>query len=317
MNQMSKRKSTVSDERALSNLESLLKVPLIKRFGIIGVSKMMSKRSVKFKPDDGHIFYSRLFGNVHCDVIAKDNSKNKNVVLYFHLGAFVSGTTDTHREVGELFLKNSDADTVIVVDYRTSPDYLFPCAHEDAFEVLRAVHNEPDFSCSKIIAAGDSSGGNLALSLALMAKDRNEKLPDALALISPWVDFTNSGKSYEDNFYSDPMFGYLCTNKDKEYVSLYASQADKTDVYLSPVFADNYNGLPEIFIQVCSNEMLLDDSKKIKEIAEDSGVKAEIKLYDNMFHSFQTVTANAETSKKAWVDIGEFLNKIYRKEEKT
>ncbi len=312
---MSKKSGTIPDKRALSNLELLLKVPLIKRFGIIGVSNMMSKRSVKYKPDSGHKHYAHLFGNVHCDIIEKENSGHKNVVLYFHLGAFVSGTTDTHREVGELFLKNSDADTVIVVDYKTAPENKFPSAHEDAFEVLSQLHKDSAFSGSKIIAAGDSSGGNLALSLALMSRDRNEKQPDALVLISPWVDFTNSGKSYIENFNNDPMFGYLCTEKDKEFVSMYAQDADKTDIYLSPIFAEDYVGLPEMFIQACSNEMLLDDAKKIKEIADKSGISAELKLYDNMFHSFQTVTANAETSKKAWVDIGEFINKIFRKEE--
>ncbi|MBQ8782896.1 MAG: alpha/beta hydrolase [Clostridia bacterium] len=307
---MSKRNSVISDKRALSNLEALLKIPLIKRFGVIGVSDMMSRRAVKFKPQSGNRFYSRLFGNVHCDVITKENSKTNNVILYFHLGAFVSGTTDTHREVGELFLLNSNADTVIVVDYKTAPKFKFPSAHNDALEVLNAVRADPEFSHSKIIAAGDSSGGNLALSLALMLKDNNQKQLDGLVLISPWVDFTNSGKSYAENFNSDPMFGYLCTPKDKEFVTLYAENADKTDKYLSPVFHNDYSGLPPIFIQACSNEMLLDDAKTVLNLAASSGVDAKLKLYDNMFHSFQTVTANAETSKKAWLDTGEFINSI-------
>lgn len=308
---MSKKNTVISDKRALANLEALLKIPLIKRFGIIGVSNMMSKRAVKFKPQNGNLFYSRTFGNVHCDVITKENSKNDNVVLYFHLGAFVSGTTDTHREVGELFLLNSCADTVIIVDYRTAPEHKFPAAHNDALEVLTAIQKDPDFSHCKIIAAGDSSGGNLALSLALMLKDKKQKQPDGLILISPWVDFTNSGDSYRDNYDSDPMFGYLCTPKDKNYVSMYAEDADKTDKYLSPVFCNDYSGLPPVFIQACSNEMLLDDAKAVHKIALNSGIKSELKLYDNMFHSFQTVTANAETSKKAWLDTGEFINKIF------
>ena len=307
---MSKKNTVISDKRALSNLESLLKIPLIKRFGIIGVSNMMSKRTVKFKPKSGNLFYSRLFGNVHCDVITKENSKNNNVILYFHLGAFVSGTTDTHREVGELFLLNSNADTVIVVDYKTAPAFKYPAAHNDAFEVLNAVRNDPEFLHSRIIAAGDSSGGNLALSLALMLKDNNQKQLDGLALISPWVDFTNSGNSYSQNYNTDPMFGYLCTPKDKEFVTLYAEDADKTDKYLSPVFHGDYSGLPPIFIQACSNEMLLDDAKAVYNLAISSGTDAKIKIYDNMFHSFQTVTANAETSKIAWLDTGEFINSI-------
>lgn len=310
---MSRKNSVISDKKALTNLEALLRIPLIKRFGIIGVSDMMSRRTVKFKPTNGNKFYSRLFGNVHCDVIAKENSNNENVILYFHLGAFVSGTTDTHREVGELFLVNSDADVVIIVDYRTAPQHRFPAAHNDAFEVLNAIRNDPDFCNSKIVAAGDSSGGNLALSLALMIKDKGFRQLDGLVLISPWVDFTNSGESYNLNYNSDPMFGYLCTPKDKQFVSMYADEADKTDKYLSPVFHTDYSDLPPIFIQACSNEMLLDDAKTVFKLATNAGVDAELKLYDNMFHSFQTVTSNAETSKKAWVDTGCFINSILKK----
>ncbi len=311
---MSKKQTTISDKRALSNLETLLKIPLIRRFGIIGVSNMMSRRSVKFKPSKGNIFYSREFGNVHCDIVAKENSKNQKIILYFHLGAFVSGTTDTHREVGELFLLNSDADTVVIVDYRTAPEHKFPSAHEDALSVISAMRSDSDFSESKIIAAGDSSGGNLALSLSFMLNDNNLKQLDGLVLISPWVDFTNSGDSYVKNFNKDPMFGYLCTPKDKTYISLYAEEADKTDKYLSPVFYGDYSYLPPVFVQACSNEMLLNDSLTVYRLAKDAGVDVKIKLYDNMFHSFQTVTANAETSKKAWQDTGEFINLIFKKE---
>lgn len=310
---MSRKNSVISDKKALANLEALLKIPLIKRFGIIGVSDMMSRRTVKFKPKNGNKFYSRLLGNVHCDVITKENSCNGNVILYFHLGAFVSGTTDTHREVGELFLLNSNADTVIIPDYRTAPQHKFPAAHEDALEVLNAIRNEPEFINSRIIAAGDSSGGNLALSLALKLKDKCHKQVDGLVLISPWVDFTNSGESYVKNYDSDPMFGYLCTPKDKQFVSMYAQEADKTDPYLSPVFHKDYSGLAPIFIQACSNEMLLDDAKTVLALANKAGVDVKLKLYDNMFHSFQTVTANAETSIKAWLDTGDFINSIIKK----
>lgn len=312
---MSQRKNIISDKKALNNLEVLLKIPLIKRFGIIGVSDIMSKRAVKFKPSEGNLFYKQRFGNVECDVISKPAQKNDTIILYFHLGAFVSGTTDTHRTIAEQYLLNSEADKVIVVNYRTAPEFTYPCAHDDSFEVYQSIVSDNKYINSKIITAGDSSGGNLALSIALMARDRGLRLPDGINLISPWVDFTQKGKSYSDNFNSDPMFGYLCTPKDKEFVQLYAKDAKADDPYLSPVFAEDYIGLPSIYIQVSDNEMLLDDAMEIKKIADKSDVDCVIELYHNMFHSFQTVTHNAETSRKAWQDTGKFINSIINKKE--
>ncbi len=310
---MSKKKNIISDAKALSNLEMLLKIPLIKRFGVIGVSNTMSKRTIKFKPTGTNTFSKTVINGVECEVISKAENKNDTIVLYFHLGAFVSGTTDTHRIVAEEYLLNSDADKVIIVNYRTAPENLYPAAHNDAFQVYKGIVNNPDYSDTAIITAGDSSGGNLALSLALMAKDENLRLPDGIALISPWVDFSKSGKSYFENFNSDPMFGYLCTPKDKAFVEMYSKNADVKDPYLSPVFAKDYKSLPPIFIQVSSNEMLIDDARMIKDKAESSGTECEMKIYENMFHSFQSVTYNAETSVKAWVDTGEFINSIIKR----
>ena len=302
-----KKQSSISDRIAYANLETLLRIPIIRRKGIIGISDIMSRRDVKFKPNKNHEYYSTSFGGVKADVIKKKNTDFRKIILYFHLGAFVSGLTDTHREVGEMFLKYSDADTVVVSDYRTAPEFLFPAAHEDAYSTYVSLRE--NYPNAKIITAGDSSGGNLAIALVLMARDRNVILPDAAVLISPWVDFTRSGESYKRNFNSDPMFGYMATKKDKEFIEMYASKADKKDRYLSPVFSE-FDSVPPLLIQICSNEMLYDEAMIIKEKTEKAGGKVQTIIYDNMYHSFQTVSPTAISSRKAWEDTGKFINEI-------
>lgn len=303
---MAKKQNSISDRLALSNLETLLKIPLIKRKGLIGVDALMSKRAAKFKPSKGFVFYQKLMGGVKTDIIERSNSEHNKAIIYFHSGAFVSGTTDTHRSIAELFLQYSDADTVIAVNYRTAPEYKYPAAHEDAFNVLDFISNE----YKTIITAGDSSGGNLALSCALMARDAKKRVPDGIILISPWADFTRSGESYKTNYDKDPMFGYLSTPKDRELVKLYSDGADAKDKYLSPVFS-SFESLPPMLIQACGNELLLDDAYMIKKCADNAGVKAELLIYEGMFHSFQTISLNATTSKKAWFDIGKYINNTF------
>lgn len=307
---MNKKQTPISDKIALSNLEALLRIPLIKRRGLIGVSSIMSKRPVKFKPQKGNIFYSPDIPGVKTDIIERENSRHQRIILYFHSGGFYSSSTDTHREMGEMFLKYSSADTVAVCNYSTAPDFKFPAAHNDAFNLLKYFRSEPEFCNSKVITAGDSSGGNLALACAIMAKERGVLPPDGCVLMSPWLDFTRSGKSYLDNFYSDPMFGYMCTPRDKELITLYSDGCDKADPALSPVFAD-LSGLSPILIQTCNNEMLLDDAMLLKEKADKFGVDATLQIYDGMFHSFQTISPNAATSKTAWIDAGAFIDEIF------
>ncbi len=42
---MAKKQNSISDRLALTNLETLLKIPLIKRKGLIGIDALMSKRA--------------------------------------------------------------------------------------------------------------------------------------------------------------------------------------------------------------------------------------------------------------------------------
>ena len=61
---MAKKQNSISDRLALTNLETLLKIPLIKRKGLIGVDALISKRAAKFKPSKGFKFYQKEFDGV-------------------------------------------------------------------------------------------------------------------------------------------------------------------------------------------------------------------------------------------------------------
>ena len=51
---------------------------------------------------------------------------------------------------------------------------------------------------------GESAGGGLICALCLKLKQLGRELPCGLIAISPWVDLTGSGKSYEFNRDNDP-----------------------------------------------------------------------------------------------------------------
>lgn len=104
------------------------------------------------------------------------------------------------------------------VDYRLSPETVFPGALLDAFAAftyltegrvassaveglqltLRCL-TELQIPASNIYVGGDSAGGGL--SLALLQYLRDSKLPSlgGAILFSPWSDQTASMKSWEDN----------------------------------------------------------------------------------------------------------------------
>ena len=70
-----------------------------------------------------------------------------------------------------------------------------------------------------------------------------------------------------------------------------------------------------MLIEACENELLLDDAYMIKECADKSGINTKLLIYKGMFHSFQTISLNAATSKTAWNDMGKYINNISKERE--
>ncbi len=111
------------------------------------------------------------------------------LVLHLHAGAFVSGSLETGRTVATLL---AEAGAVVVaLDYPLAPHHRFPEALDGAFAALRAVHERRATWAgkkSRIYVAGEEAGGNLAASLALMARDQQTPPLAGQILLSPMLD---------------------------------------------------------------------------------------------------------------------------------
>lgn len=79
------------------------------------------------------------------------------------------------------------------------------------------------------------------------------------------------------------------------------------DAYISPLYGD-FRGFPPMLIQVGSYEMLLSDSVSVASKARHQGVKVRLSIYDGMFHIFQMAAKMLPESRKAWAEIGKFID---------
>lgn len=145
------------------------------------------------------------------------------------------------------------------------------------------------------------------MALCMYLKDRGRKLPAGIVAMSPWTDLTQSGASYRFNFRKDPVFGKtldsLIFNRD------YIGTNDPTDPYISPLYG-NFEGFPPMLIQVGSYEMLLSDSELVAEKAKKAGCKVRLSIYEGMFHVFQMALLVMPESRRAWREVGKFLEII-------
>lgn len=241
------------------------------------------------------------------------NPNTERVILQLHGGGYIGAMRNKYRSFAGLYNELGRGVNVFTPDYRVAPEHPYPAALQDAVSAYQWLI-EAGCLPSKIVVAGDSAGGGLALALCLYLKDHGIELPEGLILMSPWTDLTASGESYEKNYTLDPLFG---NTRDSMIYNLdYIGEEDPTNPYISPLFG-SFEGFPPMLIQVGSIEMLLSDSTSLAQKAKEAGVKVRLSIYEEMFHVFQMGELMLPESKLAWEEVGKFLRVLERRRKET
>ena len=213
--------------------------------------------------------------------IIPPQATDTDAILFFHGGGFCMGSTNTHRSMAS-FLARAAQTRVLLIDYRLAPENPFPAAVEDAtasYEWLLSEGVMPE----RIVLAGDSAGGGIAISTLVALKDRQAPMPAAAVCMSPWVDLEGTGESRKTKQDLD----FLVRPSELEELSTaYLGGVDPRTPLASPINAD-LSGLPPLLIQVGTSEVLLDDSKRLAENAKKAGVHVTLDIWEDMIHVFQ------------------------------
>ena len=229
-----------------------------------------------------------------------------SAIVYFHGGAYVLGSAAAYRNfVGQIAAR---AETpIFAVDYRLAPEHAFPAALDDAKGIYLGLAAS---GFSRLVIAGDSAGGGLALALLLLTTEAAEKedLPKALAavVISPWTDLALTGDSMAGRAEADPL---LTREALDGAAQLYLGDRDRRDPKASPLYG-NMSGLPPVLFHVGDDEILLDDSRRFASRIEAAGGVAEVHIWEGMTHVFASNVA-LQSSQNALANTGEFLQRAF------
>lgn len=215
--------------------------------------------------------------------LVPDNHHQNRVVLYLHGGAFVASSPNVHATMLAPWSQTLGTRT-LMVDYRLAPEHPFPAAYDDCFKAYKWLL-EQSIEPTNIVIAGDSAGGNLVLSLLLRLKTEQIALPRCAVLLSPFLDFTLSGRSALTNARRDPIFTSAFAIGIRNH---YAPAELHSDSSVSPLLG-SFEGLPPMLFQVGSTEMLLDDSVRAATKANDAKVPVQLDIWEDLPHVFQTI----------------------------
>jgi epsilon-lactone hydrolase len=222
------------------------------------------------------------------------------VLLYLHGGGFSVGSAHGYGELTARLARATGARAVFP-EYRLLPEHPYPAAVDDVRAVW-AWLREQGLDAGRIVVAGDSAGGALAVALVVALRDAGQELPAGVVLFSPMLDLTASGESVDAREDRDPIF----TAEDIRSVGrAYAGDADPRDPRVSPLFAD-LRGLPPLLVQVGTEETLFSDSERLVAAARAAGLDAALDVGHGMFHVYQSI-ADAPEAVDATDRAGGFL----------
>lgn len=174
------------------------------------------------------------------------------------------------------------------VDYRLPPAHPYPAALDDCLAAYRHVLTR--HSPADIVLIGRSAGGNLALAMLLRGRTEGLPMPAGLVLLSPEVDLTESGDSFQTNRQVDVMLPVPLMPLNR----LYAGGADLAHPYLSPLFGQ-LEGLPPTFLQTGTRDLFLSNAARLHRGLRRAKVPVEFYLGEGMPHGgFMGGTAEDE-----------------------
>jgi acetyl esterase/lipase len=207
---------------------------------------------------------------------SEDATDSRRAYIDLHGGALTFGGGDACRASAQMHADQHGV-RCYGVDYRMPPEHPFPAALDDCLATYRYVleRHGPE----NVIVGGRSAGGNLAAAMLLRAKDEGLPLPAALVLLSPEIDLTESGDSFEVNRMVDVVLpGSLMANN-----LLYAHGADLTLPYVSPLFGD-VTGFPPTFVQSGTRDLFLSNAVRFHRLLRRAQVVAELHVFEAMPH---------------------------------
>ena len=210
-------------------------------------------------------------------VMPKDERRS-GVVLYLHGGGYTCGSLDYAKGFAATLASECGV-RVFCAAYRLAPENPYPAAVEDALTAFDYLLKK-GYAPHQILLCGESAGGGLIYALSLKLKQLGRKLPCGLIGISPWVDLTGSGASYETNRDNDPSLT-------QELLEFYAKcyTQDPTDPLCSPV-RGNLTGLPPSLLFAGGDEILLDDARTLHDRLKAAGCRSKLIIAPGRWHAY-------------------------------
>ncbi|KAI1344724.1 esterase [Xylariaceae sp. FL0016] len=222
-----------------------------------------------------------------------------------HGGGWTVGSHEI-EEAENRFLGALPSCVVVSVLYRLAPEFPFPYAIEDSYDVLKWCKSNAKFlrvNPERIILLGSSAGGGMAAVLAIKARDEGFTGIVAQQLMCPvtchpkFLDLVPNKKDYELlSHVQNHNAGILDTVRMEFFWDCYVGSDPIPDVSHSPLLSIDLKGLPPAMVNVAGADPLRDEGIAFAEALKAAGNQIELHTYSGLPHSFTMFVGFKQTS---------------------
>ena len=227
-------------------------------------------------------------GDVPVRVYNATDAATAGVIVYFHGGAFFSGSLETHDHIARS-LANASGFRVVSVGYRLAPESAFPAGLTDCFEVVKWVDAHAaqlGWNGTQLALVGDSSGGTFVAAVTALAHEAGFDKITHQVLLYPSVDLDFDESRYPSLRENAVGFG-LETAALRPHNSFYlASGADPADPLVSPIKRADLTGLPPALVITAECDPLRDEGEAYADRLREAGVPVTLQRYEGATHGF-------------------------------
>ena len=232
------------------------------------------------------------------------------VIVYFHGGGWVIADRVVYDGGARGLSKQANA-IVVSPDYRLAPENKFPAAWDDALAVYRwvatnaaSINGDP----KRLALAGESAGGNLAISTAVAAREAGLTAPLHIVSVYPVAQTGNmSTESYVDSAAAKPlnkaMIGWFV---DKVFAKPDDAKSPRVDIVNA-----NLRGLPPVTIINAQIDPLRSDGQMLEAALKKADVRVERRNYPGSAHEFFGAAAVVKDAKDAQAYAGQRLKQAF------
>lgn len=245
-----------------------------------------------------HVTGDASLGSAGCDAILfRPHNAGNGLIYYVHGGGWCLCSLATHERAMRTLAQESGR-TVVGVEYRLAPEHPFPAGLKDVVSALRKIRSAPgDFGLPEgpVVIAGDSAGGNLALSAMLHEIDDGRELPTGAVLFYGVYGFEFDTPSYR--LYAD---GHLLTRDmmRRMWEWYLPDPAYAKSPLAVPLLAsdEQLRTLPPLLLVAAEMDPLTSDTVQLMERLSALGRSDTLHVEPGTVHSFIEMTAVIEAA---------------------